>query len=571
MAQSEGFSRGGFSSDRGGFYQPTSNDNQSNSRFACRGEFGPTHGSFGQSADNNQEGSGFGSSRGGGRGGSNSGRDGGFEIQKWEEVEFEPQVLTNIKERSKYSRPRKILGAAIPFILDGFDIKSLAETGSGKTAAFVLPIIDACMKAKMTEGEGKYESELASPFAIIIAPTRELVMQVLNKLKNINISVAKAYGQYNIARNHAEIRCGCDILVATPGRLKQFVTNGEILCNKLKFLVLDEADRLLDQNFNVDIMEIVNTPRFPAVNNRQTLLFSATFPDEMATLADQLLKKGAVFAPPRKAFECLICYTKYYEDEGALACSPTPEALQDAKEDDAEKHLICVTCIRGYAHNSIFDGPVAYGGIGLRCVTDKCENVLLLSDFEHYLSEEDCNPLKTRLQDQCLLDAGLADLVTCPECAYKVIVEQSLTFYTCICGRVQCRNCLRLYEAQHRNRTCQQMEELERQQASLRQIEPQMSEIVIRKCRNCNVAFVKSDGCNKMTCTKCGATSCYVCREANINYNHFCNCNTNRRTHGPCGTCGKSCRNDVDVGELDQQAMKRLRNRVNGTNDEEEE
>jgi superfamily II DNA/RNA helicase len=218
-------------------------------------------------------------------------------IQKWEEAEFEPQLLSNVKERSKYSRPRK--GATIPFVLDGFDIRSQAETGSGKTAAFVLPIIDACMKAKKIEGQGKYESELASPFAIIIGPTRELVMQVFEQAEKFasdtNVSVAKAYGQYNIGRNHAEIRCGCDILVATPGRLKQFVTNGEIHCNKLKFLVLDEADRLLDQNFSVDIMEIVNTSGFPAMDKRQTLLFSATFPDEMTMVADQLLKKEAVF------------------------------------------------------------------------------------------------------------------------------------------------------------------------------------------------------------------------------------------------------------------------------------
>jgi superfamily II DNA/RNA helicase len=479
MAQSEGFSRGGFSSGRGGFNQPTSNDNQSNSGFASRGSFASSRGSFGQSTDNNQESSGIDSTRGGGRGGFNNGRGqsndnkensgfssrggfgsrgsfgqsneensafgstrgrggfnqnggggrtcykcqgeghmarecpnadsagGGFNqnggtggrtcykcqesghmarecpnaesargnaeasteggdtqqnnrangetvperapvnfvpqarkvdelfsedqqaekeyadivdndeevvienfsgstvrIQKWEEAEFEPQLLTNVKERSKYIRPRKIQGATIPFILDGFDIKSQAETGSGKTAAFVLPIIDACMKAKTAEGESRYDSELASPFAIIIAPSRELVMQVFEQAEKFaadtGISVAKAYGQYNICRNHAEIRCGCDILVAAPGRLKQFVTNGEIRCNKLKFLVLDEADRLLDQNFAVDILDIVNTSGFPAMDNRQTLLFSATFPPEMAILADQLLKKEAVFVTNRR-------------------------------------------------------------------------------------------------------------------------------------------------------------------------------------------------------------------------------------------------------------------------------
>uniref|UniRef100_A0A914YSE0 RNA helicase n=1 Tax=Panagrolaimus superbus TaxID=310955 RepID=A0A914YSE0_9BILA len=220
-------------------------------------------------------------------------------MQKWEEVELEPQLLTNIKERSKYGRPRKIQGATIPFILDKFDIKAQAETGSGKTAAFVVPIIDCCMRAKSGKGEELFESEMATPYAIIIGPTRELVMQVFEQAEKFaagtGVSVAKAYGQYNIGRNHHEIRAGCDILVATPGRLKHFIKGGEIRVNKLKFLVLDEADRLLDDSFSLDIMEIVNVTGFPDKNNRQTLLFSATFPNQVMHAADQLLRPKAVF------------------------------------------------------------------------------------------------------------------------------------------------------------------------------------------------------------------------------------------------------------------------------------
>lgn len=102
-------------------------------------------------------------------------------LQKWEEAEFEPQLLINIKDRSKYNRPRKIQSATIPLVLDRFDVKSQAETGSGKTAAFVLPIIDACMKAKAATGDERFESQLAAPFAIVIGPTRELVMQVFEQ------------------------------------------------------------------------------------------------------------------------------------------------------------------------------------------------------------------------------------------------------------------------------------------------------------------------------------------------------------------------------------------------------
>uniref|UniRef100_A0A914XWZ4 RING-type domain-containing protein n=1 Tax=Panagrolaimus superbus TaxID=310955 RepID=A0A914XWZ4_9BILA len=343
--------------------------------------------------------------------------------------------------------------------------------------------------------------------------------------------------------------------------------------NSITSSFLDEISSI-NANFSANYSSLLNSfQSFQATSNETSstlgsssssnspLISVSAAPISIDNLTNILIDiVKPVIPPPRKAFDCLICYTKFYEDEGALACSAPPEL--ETSNENAVKHLICVTCIRGYAHNSIFDGQVAHGGSGLKCVTGECENVLLLSDFEHYLADEDYIPLKTRLQEQCLLDAGLADLVTCPECSYKIIVEESLIFYTCNCGRIQCRNCPRIYDEQHQNKTCEQMAQLELQQASMRRIEPQMSEIMIRKCHRCNLNFVKSHGCNKMTC-RCKATQCYLCRQPDIDYNHFCNCGSSARTHGACRVCGKSCRNNENVADLDRQAINRLRNRGN--------
>uniref|UniRef100_A0AC34GSJ0 RING-type domain-containing protein n=1 Tax=Panagrolaimus sp. ES5 TaxID=591445 RepID=A0AC34GSJ0_9BILA len=223
------------------------------------------------------------------------------------------------------------------------------------------------------------------------------------------------------------------------------------------------------QSFQAGSSETLSTLGSSSSSSSNSTVPSISDPisiDNLTSILIDIVKP--VIPPPRKAFDCLICYTKFFEDEGALSCSPPPE-LENGDE-NAVKHLICITCIRGYAHNSIFDGQVAHGGSGLKCVTGECDNVLLLSDFEHYLSDEDYIPLKTRLQEQCLLDAGLADLVTCPECSYKIIVEESLIFYTCNCGRIQCRNCPRIYDEQHQSRSCEQMAQLELQQASMRRM-----------------------------------------------------------------------------------------------------
>uniref|UniRef100_A0A7E4VWL4 RNA helicase n=1 Tax=Panagrellus redivivus TaxID=6233 RepID=A0A7E4VWL4_PANRE len=213
-------------------------------------------------------------------------------VSKWDELDFDPALVENIVNQCKYIRPREIQATTIPLVLDGFDVRSQAETGSGKTAAFVLPIIDRCILAKRDKS---FVPTVCSPYAIIIGPTRELVLQVYEQAKkfaaNTEVTVAKAYGQYSTNLNHQELRRGCDILCATPGRLKHFVLNGELLCSSVKFLVLDEADRLLDDSFFIDLQEITGNDDFPKKENRQTLLFSATFSPDVIQLSNQLMRE----------------------------------------------------------------------------------------------------------------------------------------------------------------------------------------------------------------------------------------------------------------------------------------
>lgn len=176
------------------------------------------------------------------------------------------------------------------------DVKGHAETGSGKTAAYLLPIIAEIAQKKST---GAWSSEVCSPLAIIIGPTRELVLQVYEQAMKFavatGVTVAKAYGQYSPGKNARDIREGCDILCATTGRLKHFTESGDVRCTNVKYLVLDEADSLLEDTFIHDIRHITSSHGFPQKEDRQTMLFSATFSDSVNQFAKEILREDCAF------------------------------------------------------------------------------------------------------------------------------------------------------------------------------------------------------------------------------------------------------------------------------------
>lgn len=188
-----------------------------------------------------------------------------------------PRLLATVADAG-YSTPTPIQSQAIPAILDGTDVLGAAQTGTGKTAAFVLPILERL---------GKHHEK--KPRVLILTPTRELAAQVSESVTtyaaNTQIKRTVVFGGVGYQPQIAAFKKGVDIVVATPGRLLDHLSNGHIDLSHLNTLVLDEADRMLDMGFIHDIKRILKyVPK-----TRQTLLFSATFSNDIRKLASSLL------------------------------------------------------------------------------------------------------------------------------------------------------------------------------------------------------------------------------------------------------------------------------------------
>src|SRR3954471_16322148 len=181
---------------------------------------------------------------------------------------------------SGYGEPTPIQTAAIPSVLMGKDLIGIAQTGTGKTAAFVLPMIDIL-------GHGRSRARM--PRSLILEPTRELAAQVAENFdkygKYHKLSMALLIGGVSMGDQQKALQKGVDVLIATPGRLMDLFGRGKILLTGCNLLVIDEADRMLDMGFIPDIEEICS--KLPSV--RQTLLFSATMPGPIKKLADKFL------------------------------------------------------------------------------------------------------------------------------------------------------------------------------------------------------------------------------------------------------------------------------------------
>lgn len=191
------------------------------------------------------------------------------------------QPLLDSLHKSGYKTPSPIQQKAIPLILDGEDIMAAAQTGTGKTAGFSLPILQ-----KLSEGK---KPSANSARCLILAPTRELAEQVHQSVQkyaaNLSLKSQVVYGGVKINPQMLKLRKGADVLVATPGRLLDLMEKNAVNFKDLEFLVLDEADRMLDMGFLPSIKQIL--AKLP--KKRQTLLFSATFSDSIKKLSQQFL------------------------------------------------------------------------------------------------------------------------------------------------------------------------------------------------------------------------------------------------------------------------------------------
>ncbi|MEK6371426.1 MAG: DEAD/DEAH box helicase [Acidobacteriota bacterium] len=200
-----------------------------------------------------------------------------------------PDLLRGIKELG-FTRPTPIQNDAIPPAMAGKDVLAAAATGSGKTAAFVLPILQRLLGKKR-----------GTTRALILTPTRELAAQIDEHLRDLAvhtpISGAAIYGGVGMAPQEHAFRSGVDVLVATPGRLLDHFSRGYARLDGLEVLVLDEADRMLDMGFLPDIRRVLK--HLPA--RRQTLFFSATLPPPIVQLSREMLKNPAMISIERQA------------------------------------------------------------------------------------------------------------------------------------------------------------------------------------------------------------------------------------------------------------------------------
>ena len=213
----------------------------------------------------------------------------------FEDLGLSPEVLKAVDEVG-YATPTPIQEKAIPVVLMGRDVLGCAQTGTGKTASFTLPMIDILSSGR---------ARARMPRSLIIAPTRELAAQVSENFelygKYGKLSMALLIGGSSFVEQEQKLDRGVDVLIATPGRLIDLFERGKILLADVKILVIDEADRMLDMGFMPDVERIVGL--LPKI--RQTLFFSATMPPEIRRLADTFLMnpKEISVDPPASAAE----------------------------------------------------------------------------------------------------------------------------------------------------------------------------------------------------------------------------------------------------------------------------
>ncbi len=226
---------------------------------------------------------------------------------------FDERLLDGLNSMG-YKSPTPIQAQAIPLIQSSHDLIACAQTGTGKTASYLLPVMDGiCKLAKKPPIS-----------ALVLAPTRELALQIDQQIEGLayftGISSIAIYGGGNgidYEQQRRSLREGVDIVIATPGRLIAHLNSGGVLFNDIKFLVLDEADRMLDMGFQEDLLHIIR--KLPT--QRQTLLFSATMPSKIRQFAQKLLKNPqqvniATSSPAEGILQ--QCYRVYDENKNAL-------------------------------------------------------------------------------------------------------------------------------------------------------------------------------------------------------------------------------------------------------------
>jgi len=249
----------------------------------------------------------------------------------FEDFNFNRQILNAIDDAG-YAEPTPVQQKAIPPILNGQDVMGIAQTGTGKTAAYVLPII---MRLKYAQGE--------NPRALIVAPTRELAMQIEENVKSYakytDLRVVTLYGGLGPKTQIEQVSKGVDIIVATPGRFMDIYLAGHLVVKQLQVLVLDEADKMMDMGFMPQINRILEVvPR-----KRQNLLFSATMSDKIHQLSANFLEYPTVIEVTPQATPAQTVEQRLYHVPNIKTKINLLKYLLDSTEDIKKLMIFCKT------------------------------------------------------------------------------------------------------------------------------------------------------------------------------------------------------------------------------------
>lgn len=283
----------------------------------------------------------------------------------------------------------------------------------------------------------------------------------------------------------------------------------------------------------------------PHIELEKELLMEIEFVKKQKMLKEE--KKDEIYA--------MHLNEEQYETEGQLiecGCCFGEFPFEDIVQ-CSDAHLFCRQCLQSYAKEVIFGSAIATAK--LHCMSDGCTKPFPYSQLKKCLSDEEIEKYQERLQEDCLTKVDIPNLVRCPFCEFAAIVPDFDKVFSCLntkCGKETCKDCGEEWK-DHFGLKCNEVEK--KSETNLRlTYEERMTMAKVRKCPKCSCQFMKSEGCNKMTC-RCGQTMCYVCRKSGIDYNHFC-----RHPRNPgqkCEVC-TSCSLWSDPSEDDELAVKQL-------------
>lgn len=291
-------------------------------------------------------------------------------IKEFSDMDFMPPVLKENLSLSGYQKPTPVQRHAIPISMGARDLMACAQTGSGKTAAFMFPLIASLLTRDFTppsrDQQGYRGRSKVYPQGLVLSPTRELTTQIFNESQKFTyrtgLRPVVVYGGQDIRQQFRELERGVDFIVATPGRLTDMIQRARVSMSAIFYLVFDEADRMLDMGFEPQIREIVEGCDMPW-ETRQTAMFSATFPKEIQRLAQDFLKNYIFLAVGRVGSstqnitqEVRFCEENQKRDElmkilpscdGLTLIFVETKRMADSLEDWLQREQVNATSIHG--------------------------------------------------------------------------------------------------------------------------------------------------------------------------------------------------------------------------------